>query len=109
MLSDFEIKHMLETAFLPERCVCSVIPYGSISIQIFEHGSGEPLLTVAGISRVEVASSRSIVNLVGQVREEIRLRELVDGRDFGTGQRCHRSTLPPSAKACALRLRAPTC
>lgn len=85
MLSDLEIKHLLETAFLPQRCVCSLVPYGSISVQIFDHGSSEPLLTIAGISRVEVTSSRSIANLVGQIREEIRLRQLADGRKVGTG------------------------
>ena len=86
MLSDLEIKHLLETAFLPQRCVCSLVPYGSISVQIFDQGSSEPLLTIAGISRVEVTSSRSIANLVGQIREEIRLRQLVEGRQLGTRQ-----------------------
>jgi len=87
VLSDLELKHSLETAFLPQRCVCTLIPYGSISIQIFDHGSSEPLLTIAGISRVEVTSSRSLANLVGQIREEIRLRELVYERKVGTRQR----------------------
>jgi len=87
VLSDLEIKHVLETAFLPDRCACSLDPYGSISVQIYDQRSGELLLTVAGISRVEVASSRSIANLVGQIREEIRLREIVDVRNSGARQK----------------------
>lgn len=87
MLSDLEMKHLLETAFLPDRCVWSLLPYGSISVQIYEHSSNELLLTIAGITRVEVASSRSIANLVGQIREEITLRGIVGGRTPARKQR----------------------
>lgn len=81
MLSDLEIKHLLETACLPDRCVCILHPYGSTTFQIYDHSSKDLLLTVAGGFRMEVASSRSIVKLVGHIREEIRLRQLVGGRN----------------------------
>ncbi|MFJ5296683.1 DUF1652 domain-containing protein [Pseudomonas sp. NPDC088368] len=87
MLSDLEIKHLLENAFLPDRCICNLDPYGSVSVQIYGYGTQELLLTVAGISRIEVASTRSVANTVGQIREEIRLREIVGERNTGTGQR----------------------
>lgn len=87
MLSDLEIKHLLENAFLPDRCICNLDPYGSIGVQIYDHETQELLLTIAGISRVELASSGSVANIVGQIREEIRLREIVGGRKTGSGQR----------------------
>lgn len=87
MLSDLEIQHLLETAFLPDRCICTLDPFGSINVQIFDQRTEELLLTLAGISRVEVASSRSIANLVGQIREEIRLRQIVIGRKTGSRQK----------------------
>ncbi|SDI11511.1 DUF1652 domain-containing protein [Pseudomonas abietaniphila] len=77
MISDLEIKHLLEVAFLPNRCVCNIPPYGSISLQIYDQKSGELLLTLIGIARTEIASSRSIAKLVGEIRHEIRLRATV--------------------------------
>lgn len=78
MISDLEIQHLFETAFLPDKCICTVRPHSSISVQVYDQASEQLLLTVTGISRIEMASSRSIANLVGELREEIRLRAIAN-------------------------------
>lgn len=73
MLSHLELRHLLESAFLPTECKCTVSSDRTISIQLIN-----PRTRKVEVSRSEVpigglTSSRAIANLVAELREELRI------------------------------------
>lgn len=76
MISNLELRHIIETAFLPMRCVCTNGPDGSLMIQIFDQVTNREELTVAGIDSSQLVSSRAIAALVMDLKEELRYRNL---------------------------------
>lgn len=73
MISTLELRHIIETAFLPTRCVCSV-KYGSLIIQLIDPMTQQELLTIAGVDPKTLGSSRAIARLIAEIKEEVRLR-----------------------------------
>lgn len=73
MLSTLELRHIIETAFLPTKCICSVRA-GSLMIQLVDPTTQQELLTVAGVDPKALGSSRAIARLVAEIKEELRLR-----------------------------------
>lgn len=73
MISTLELRHIIETAFLPTRCVCS-IRHDSLNIQLIDPSNQQELLTVAGIDPKALGSSRAIANLISEIKEEVRLQ-----------------------------------
>lgn len=78
MLSTLELRHIIETAFLPTKCICSVRA-GSLMIQLVDPITQQELLTVAGVDLKSLRSSRAIARLVAEIKEELRLRGDVGG------------------------------
>ncbi|MFJ4130830.1 DUF1652 domain-containing protein [Pseudomonas cyclaminis] len=74
MLSILEVRHILETAFLPTRCVCKADSGGSLVVQLINPDTHQVDLTVTGIDARRLSSSRAIAKLVGEIKEEARLR-----------------------------------
>jgi hypothetical protein len=72
MISTLELRHIIESAFLPLSCTCRVNPDGYLSVQIFDRHSGRVGLFVTGISTAGLISSSAICNLVSQLRTELK-------------------------------------
>jgi hypothetical protein len=73
MISHLELRHIVETAFLPKKCICTIEPAGSMTIQIFDQNSDMEELTVTGIDSSRLVSSRAIAALIGEIKEEARI------------------------------------
>ncbi|MBI6795295.1 hypothetical protein ALP36_101483 [Pseudomonas syringae pv. coriandricola] len=80
MISSLELRHVIESAFLPMKCVCKIEPDGSMFIQIFDQSTGKEELTVTGIDPSGLGSSRAIASLVTELKEDMRLRSLAPER-----------------------------
>lgn len=74
MLSQLELRHALETAFLPTKCQCIIEPKGTLTVQLINPRTHEIDLTVSGILPVKQASSRALATLVAEIKEELRLK-----------------------------------
>jgi hypothetical protein len=74
MISILELRHIIECGFLPLSCSCTVNPDGSLMIKVFEPVSGCVELLVTGVSSQNLTTSRSIVNLIGELRAEMTAR-----------------------------------
>ncbi|WP_054989954.1 DUF1652 domain-containing protein [Pseudomonas coronafaciens] len=80
MISSLELRHIIETAFLPMRCVCTIAPNGSMTVQIFDQDTNREELTVTCIDVSGLVSARAIAALVMELKEDMRLRRLAPGR-----------------------------
>lgn len=72
MLSTLELRHLIESAFLPLSCNCRINPDGFLSVQIFDRDSGRVDLFVTGICMAGMVSSRAICTLVSELRVELK-------------------------------------
>lgn len=70
-LSTLELRHIIETAFLPNPCECRIDPDRSLQVQIFEQDSGRVELQVKGVSMVQLNSSQAIAKLIEKIRGDI--------------------------------------
>lgn len=70
-LSTLELRSIVEGAFLPMRCTCTVAPDHSMTVQIVDPASSRVDLLVTGISLDRIKSSRDISNLVAELRDEL--------------------------------------
>ena len=80
MLSHIELRHVIEKAFLPKICRCSISPRGSMTIQIFNPDTREEELVVTGIDLAALVGSRAIAALVGEIKEEALMKSVVSER-----------------------------
>lgn len=70
-LSSLELRNIIECAFLPLHCTCSVTQSGSLNIQVSDLQTGQVHLVKRGIAPDGLASSRGISNLIAQLRSEL--------------------------------------
>ncbi|MCD5992835.1 DUF1652 domain-containing protein [Pseudomonas sp. CDFA 602] len=70
-LSTLELRNIIERAFLPQRCTCTVGPDRSMTVQVTDPESGRIELLVTGISLERLNTSRSISDLVAELRVEL--------------------------------------
>ena len=71
-LSTLELRSIVESAFLPLRCTCTIAPDYSMTVQVNDPDSGRVELLVTGISAHRLKSLRDISNLVSELRSELR-------------------------------------
>ncbi len=71
MMSVLEQRHIVECAFLPLACSCSIDGSESVTIQIRDPVTAQVYLNVTGISRAELSTSRQISQLVMQLRQDL--------------------------------------
>lgn len=71
MLSALELRHIIESSFLPLSCTCTISPDGSLTIKVYEASTGRLDLLVTGVSVSEFTSSRALANLIAELRSEI--------------------------------------
>ena len=85
MISTRELRHIIECGFLPLSCTCTANPDGSLMIKVFDPESGCVELLVAGILIANLGSTRSIANLIDELRGEMATRKTVFARELGRG------------------------
>jgi hypothetical protein len=75
MISTLELRHIIESAFLPKKCVCSIQPDHTMTIRI---GSVEEIdaFTATGIDFSRFSTSRAIAGLVGELKEEMKMGQV---------------------------------
>ena len=83
-LSNLELRHLIESAFLPARCKCSCSVTGapSLTIEIFEEDLVSIALFVTGVDINTLSSSRAISSLIAEIREDLKFnkRQLFSNR-----------------------------
>ena len=72
MISFVEFNRTMASGFLPLACDCTLNSDGSLRISIFEPVSGRVDLLLTGVSPDGLDSIRSISNLIGELRTEIK-------------------------------------
>ncbi len=77
MISDLELRHMVESGFLPVECLCTITPSRTMTIQLIDPDTHEIGLTVPGIPVANLVSVRFISDLIAQIREEYQSKRMV--------------------------------
>lgn len=72
MMSILEQRQIIESAFLPLHCRCTIEAGDTVAIQIRSPEDGQVLLEMNGIDRSELSSSRSISQLVMGLRHQLQ-------------------------------------
>ncbi|SFD67966.1 Protein of unknown function [Pseudomonas straminea] len=75
MMSILEQRQIVEAAFLPLACRCTIGTNDLVTLELRDPGDDRLLLSVADAQRAELASSRSISQLVLRVRQQLVLLE----------------------------------
>ncbi|WP_395607958.1 DUF1652 domain-containing protein [Pseudomonas sp. B22129] len=72
MISITELNQIMASGFLPLSCDCSLNSDGSLRICVFEPTSGRVDLLLTRVSPQGLDSIRSISNLIGELRTELK-------------------------------------
>ncbi|KWU47916.1 DUF1652 domain-containing protein [Pseudomonas palleroniana] len=72
MIPIVEFNRIMAAGFLPLACDCSLNSDGSLRIRVFEPESGRVELLLTRVSPQGLDSIRSISNLIGELRTEIK-------------------------------------
>lgn len=76
MISNLELRHVIECGFLPLSCCCTVNPDGSLMIKVVEPASGCVQLLVTGVSARNLTSSHAIAHLVDELQSEMKTNQI---------------------------------
>lgn len=71
-LCSLELRNIIECAFLPDHCTCTVAPDQSLTVQVSDPVTGHVGLMVTGISTDRLNSSRAISGLIAELRHELK-------------------------------------
>jgi len=71
MMSILEQRQIIESAFLPLNCRCTIEADDSMTLEIRAPQNDQVLLRAAGIQRGELSSSRAISQLVLRLRQQL--------------------------------------
>lgn len=74
MVSNLELRHIIESGFLPLSCSCIMNADGSLKIRVFDKDTGRVELLVTPIATSGLTSSRAIAELIGEIRSEMAAR-----------------------------------
>lgn len=85
MISTLEIRHIIESAFLPLACRCTISPGGSLTVHVTDPETGRADLVVTGIVTAKLNSSRAISDLIAELRNELRINQqrMAPGNELG--------------------------
>lgn len=70
-----ELRRVIESAFLPLPCRCTVSHDDSLVVTIADPSTGEPLLSVLGVPRSQLATTAELSRFVRELRQQVRDRE----------------------------------
>jgi hypothetical protein len=74
MLSTLELRNIIETSFLPQRCQCTQGPDQRLTVKVFQPNSDRADVLVTGIDTRQLNSSRAISNLIAGLRKDLSTR-----------------------------------
>ncbi|WP_244160638.1 DUF1652 domain-containing protein [Phytopseudomonas punonensis] len=74
-MSILEQRQIIESAFLPLNCRCTIGPDGTATIELRAPDDHRLLIRIADIPHHELSSSRGISQLVMRVRGQLALQE----------------------------------
>ena len=73
MLSELELRSIIEGSFLPKRCECTKAEDASLTIKVYDDRDRDRVdLEVKGIHPDKLDSSRAICNLITGLREDLK-------------------------------------
>ncbi|MBH3370393.1 DUF1652 domain-containing protein [Pseudomonas carnis] len=73
MLSELELRSIIEGSFLPKRCECTKAEDTSLTIRVYDDRDRDRVdLEVKGIHPDKLDSSRAICNLITGLREDLK-------------------------------------
>ncbi|MDY7533530.1 DUF1652 domain-containing protein [Pseudomonas sp. Bout1] len=73
MLSDLELRGIIEGSFLPKRCEVTKAPDASLTVKVYHEIDHDRVdLVVTGICANKLDSSRAICNLITELREDLK-------------------------------------
>lgn len=75
MMSILEQRQIIESAFLPFNCRCTVEADDTLTLEIRAPENNRVLMRAEGIQRSELSSSRSISQLVLRLRQQLTTQE----------------------------------
>lgn len=75
MISSHDLRHIVESAFYPMKCVCTISPGDTMTVQIIDEQLGDEEFTVTGIDTGPMTSMRPIVEFIHELKEEMKLRQ----------------------------------
>ena len=74
MLSTLELRNIIESSFLPQRCQCTQAHDRSLTVRVFDRTSHKVDYTRSGIRTEQLTSSRAISNLIAGMRTDLKLQ-----------------------------------
>ncbi|HXR00851.1 MAG TPA: DUF1652 domain-containing protein [Pseudomonas sp.] len=73
MISSLELCQIVESAFLPARCKCSVDSAGLMSVQLYSGRTGHADLLATGIATSTLTTSRAIASLISDLKAGLQV------------------------------------
>lgn len=70
-----ELRHIIESSFLPMTCTCDVNPGGTLTIEVSDPVSGQVDLLVVGVPTQSLVSVRAINDLIAELRAELKANQ----------------------------------
>ncbi|WP_213881460.1 DUF1652 domain-containing protein [Pseudomonas sp. dw_358] len=83
MISHLELRQIIESAFLPLQCQCTIAPDGSMTVKVAGPQTEHVYLLATGIQTASLTTVRAISNLIAELRIEMRANR--DGRRSSGG------------------------
>ncbi|MEE4668238.1 DUF1652 domain-containing protein [Pseudomonas alliivorans] len=87
MISNLDLKHIVESAFLPMKCVCTISPHHSMTLQISDEEAKDEEFTVIGIDTAPLTSMRTVVELIHELKAEMKLRQVSSTRQMSKSRK----------------------
>lgn len=70
MMSSLELRQIIESGFLPTKCLCNIGPDHLMTISLYRPEYGQPAFVAYNLNATELNSARAISSLVQQLRQE---------------------------------------
>lgn len=77
MISSLELRHIIESGFLPLKCICSIDPEGRMTVCLYQPQKGHAAFIAEGLTTEHLTSSRAIAALVGELKQEFARKGFV--------------------------------
>lgn len=76
-----ELRHIIESSFVPMVCTCDVNPGGTLTVEVSDPTTGQVDLLVVGVPTQDLVSVRAINDLVAELRAELKANQEWFGRN----------------------------
>lgn len=70
-MSHLELRQIIESGFLPMRCICTIDHDQKMTVSVYQSGKGHPSFIAHDIDASTLTTSRAIVDLVFQLKQDL--------------------------------------